>query len=143
MMKYLLDTNPCIVYLNGRSSILRERINAAGDTNLATCSIVLAELSYGAAKSDSPELTFQKQREFLSRFHSFSFDDIAARVYGPIRSALEKGGDVIGAHDLLIAAIAVANNLIVVSHNTREFARIPGLQVEDWEAENPAQLYPP
>jgi tRNA(fMet)-specific endonuclease VapC len=132
-MKFLLDTNPCIVYLNGRSSVLRERINEEGDANLAICSVVLAELSYGAAKSASPEMTLQRQREFLSRFPSISFDDAAARVYGPIRSNLEKSGVAIGAHDLLIAAIAIANNLTLVTHNTSEFSRIPGLHVEDWE----------
>jgi len=130
---FLLDTNPCIVYLNGRSLPLRERIDSAGDEGIAVCSVVRAELLFGAAKSQSPRKTALAQEEFLNRFHSFSFDDAAARAYGPIRAELERTGASIGSHDLLIASIAVANGLILVTHNTGEFERISGLPVQDWE----------
>jgi tRNA(fMet)-specific endonuclease VapC len=132
-MQYLLDTNPCIVFLNGRSTKLRDRINAEGDANIAVCSIVRAELYYGAAKSTTPDRTISNQKVFLSRFLSLAFDDAAARVYGPIRAGLEKVGATIGAHDLLIASIALSNNLTLVTHNIQEFSRIPGLIIEDWE----------
>jgi tRNA(fMet)-specific endonuclease VapC len=132
-MKYLLDTNPCIVYLNGRSPALRQRLDAEGDSNIASCSIVLAEMCYCSTKSSSPEKTLQNQLKFLSRFQSLSFDNNAALIYGPIRAELERNGTTIGAHDLLIASIAIANDLILVTHNTREFLRISGLKVEDWQ----------
>jgi tRNA(fMet)-specific endonuclease VapC len=134
-MKFLLDTNPCIVYLNGRSLALRQRLDAEGDSNIVICSVVLAEMSYGASKSSSPEKTLQNQQQFLSRFQCLSFDNITAAVYGPIRSELERIGTTIGAHDLLIASIAIANELILVTHNTREFLRIPGLKTEDWQTD--------
>lgn len=132
-MKYLLDTNPCIRYLTGRDDALRHRIDAAGDLDIVLCSVVLAELAYGAAKSLSPQRTLELQRVFVSRFRSLPFDDVAASVYGPIRAELERAGAMIGANDLLIAAIAMANGLIVVTHNVDEFRRIPGLAIEDWE----------
>jgi tRNA(fMet)-specific endonuclease VapC len=135
-MKFLLDTNPCIVYLNGRSFALRQRLDAEGDSNIVICSIVMAEMYYGANKSTSPEKTLQKQQQFLSRFSCLSFDNIAASFYGPIRSKLEHNGTTIGAHDLLIASIAIANDLILITHNTREFLRIPGLKIEDWQTDD-------
>ena len=131
---FLLDTNPCIVYLNGRSPSLRDRMDSTGDEQIAVCSVVRAELLFGAAKSRSPVKTAQAQEAFLSRFLSFSFDNAAARSYGPIRAELERTGVSIGSHDLLIASIAVANDLILVTHNTGEFRRIQGLRVEDWES---------
>jgi len=130
---FLLDTNPCIVYLNGRSLPLRERIDSVGDERIAVCSVVRAELLFGAAKSQSPEKTGRAQEEFLSRFRSFSFDDAAARAYGPIRAELERTGVSIGSHDLLIGSIAVANDLTLVTHNIGEFGRISGLLIQDWE----------
>lgn len=133
-MTFLLDTNPCIVYLNGRSQALRERVDTVGDVSIIICSIVRAELCFDAAKSRSPEKTFSAQEAFVSRFRSLPFDDVAAKAYGPIRAALERAGETIGAHDLLIASIAVAHNLTLVTHNTGEFGRIPGLQIQDWEA---------
>jgi tRNA(fMet)-specific endonuclease VapC len=134
-MKFLLDTNPCIVYLNGRSLSLRQRLDAEGDSNIVICSIVLAEMYYGATKSSAPGKTLQTQQQFLSRFRCLTFDDAAAAVYGPIRAELERSGTTIGAHDLLIASITLANDLTLVTHNTREFMRITGLKIEDWESD--------
>ena len=135
-MTHLLDTNPCVVYLAGRSENLRQRLDAAGDDAVVVCSIVCAELCFGAAKSHDPGTTMRRQQEFLQRFRSLPFDDAAARAYGPIRADLERAGAIIGANDLLIASIAVANGLILVSHNVGEFSRVPGLTVEDWEIPN-------
>jgi tRNA(fMet)-specific endonuclease VapC len=77
--------------------------------------------------------TIEKQQSFLNRFISLSFDDNAAVTYGQLRAELEQAGTPIGPNDLLIAAIAVSNQVILVSHNTREFKRINELQLEDWE----------
>jgi tRNA(fMet)-specific endonuclease VapC len=132
-MKYLLDTNPCIRYLNGRSEMLRERIDNTGDEQIVVCSIVEAELYFGAAKSSDPLKSLQRQRQFLARFQSVPFDSSAADVYGPTRATVEAAGTPIGAHDLLISSIALSRQLTVVTANTAEFQRVPGLQIENWE----------
>jgi tRNA(fMet)-specific endonuclease VapC len=102
---------------------------------MAVCSIVKAELFYGAMRSNNPTRTLERQREFLASFTSLPLDDEAAIIGGQIRARLASAGTPIGAFDLLIAAIALANNLTLVTHNTREFGRVEGLQVEDWEVE--------
>lgn len=132
-MRYLLDTNVCVRYLAGRSLVLRTRLSATPPDQLAVCSVVKAELRYGAYKSQRTEATLRSQDIFLAQLHSFSFDDAAAENYGQIRVALERAGTPIGANDLLIAAIALANQLVLVTHNTAEFYRVPNLIVEDWE----------
>ncbi|HET6880473.1 MAG TPA: type II toxin-antitoxin system VapC family toxin [Pirellulales bacterium] len=132
-MKYLLDTNACIRYLNGKSELLRQRIDSTGDDEIVVCSIVEAELFFGAAKSSDPPKTLQRQHTFLSRFLSLPFDSASADVYGPVRAALEVAGTPIGAHDLLISAVALTRQLTVVTANTAEFQRVPGLQIENWE----------
>lgn len=132
-VKFLLDTNAVIRYLNGRSESLRNRLTDERDDAIAVCSVVRAELLYGAAKSTNPQKTFRAQQLFLDRFPSLPFDDAAALSYGPIRAHLERVGTPIGGYDLLIAAIAVARNLTLVTHNLAEFARVPGLLLEDWE----------
>jgi len=134
-MKYLLDTNACIRYLNARSERLRERLDVTPPEEVAVCSIVEAELFFGAAKSQSPDKTLAAQRLFLEKFYSLPFDSDAALHYGKIRADLERRGNPIGANDLLIASIAVANKLILVTHNTREFAVVVGLSLEDWESD--------
>jgi tRNA(fMet)-specific endonuclease VapC len=130
---YLLDTNVCIRYLNGRSVIIRERLEATDVDNIVVCSIVKAELFYGANKSKNPQRTLANQRQFLSLFVSLPFDDEAATIYGQIRAYLATQGTPIGANDLQIGAIALAHDLILVTHNTEEFSRVPRLRLEDWE----------
>jgi tRNA(fMet)-specific endonuclease VapC len=132
-MKYLLDTNVCIIYLKGRNLSLKRRLESVPIQEIAVCSIVKAELCFGAMKSANPERNFALQQAFLEQFISLPFDDIAATTFGVIRVQLETRGIPIGAYDLQIAAIALANNLTLVTHNTREFGRVDRLQVEDWE----------
>jgi tRNA(fMet)-specific endonuclease VapC len=130
---YLLDTNVCIRFLNKRSQKITENLSSLSPDDIFICSVVRAELFYGAHKSNNPEKTLTIQNEFCNRFKSLYFDDEAASVYGEIRSELEKRGNVIGPNDLMIASIAIANNLTLVSHNSREFGRIKGLKFVDWE----------
>lgn len=132
-MKYLLDTNACIRFLNGQSEPLRQRILLAEPEALLLCAVVKAELFYGAMKSHNPVGALAKQQQFVSQFASLDFDDKAAEVYGQIRADLERQGMPIGPHDLQIAAIAIANEVTLISHNTREFQRIKELHLEDWE----------
>jgi len=132
-MIYSLDTNVCIVYLNARYPTLLPRFQTISSSDIAVCSIVRAELFYGAAKSNDPAKTLARQEAFLQPYASLPFDEKSAQIYGKERGRLEKAGISIGPLDLLIAAVALANNLILVTNNTREFSRISGLQLENWQ----------
>jgi tRNA(fMet)-specific endonuclease VapC len=134
-MRYLLDTNVCVMYLNGRSDLVRDRILSTPTQDMAVCSVVKAELFYGAMKSNNPTRTLERQQQFLERFVSLPFGDDAAILFGQIRARLANAGTPIGAYDLQIAAIALANNLTLITHNTREFDRVDGLPIEDWEVQ--------
>jgi tRNA(fMet)-specific endonuclease VapC len=133
-MKYLLDTNACIRYINGRAPKLRARLSGIPRRDVAVSTITKAEMFYGSAKSQTPQRSREKQIEFLTTLITLPFDDMAAIVYGPLRTELEQKGTPIGQYDMLIAAVALANNLILVTHNVGEFGRITGLKIEDWEA---------
>ncbi len=132
-MTYLLDANTCIQYLNGGSERVRRQVESLRSDNLALCSVVKAELLYGAAKSGRPVENFAKLRRFFDRFVSLPFDDASAEVYGRIRARLERAGTTIGPNDLLIASIALAYQRTLVTHNQDEFGRIEELDLEDWE----------
>ena len=132
-MIYLLDTNVCVRYLNGRSLAIRQRLEATDAADIAVCSVVKAELFYGANRSNNPQRTLANQQQFLNLFVSWPFSDEAAMVYGRIRAHLADLGTPIGGNDLQIAAIALVHDLILVTHNTEEFSRVPGLRWEDWE----------
>lgn len=97
------------------------------------CSVVVYELRYGAERSSDPPRGHAKLDLFLSPFISLPFDDQCARKCSEIRAELERTGRVIGPHDLQIAAIALQHGLTLVTHNTREFSRVAGLKLEDWE----------
>ena len=86
-------------------------------------------------KSATPSKNPSRLTPFLNQFVSLPFDNKAARKFGGIRADLAKAGTPIGPYDLQIAAIALVNRLILVTHNTREFSRIVGLPLEDWEQE--------
>ncbi|MBC8184647.1 type II toxin-antitoxin system VapC family toxin [candidate division KSB1 bacterium] len=132
-MIYLLDTNVCINYLNGTSDSVKVQLESKKPEEIALCSVVKAELIYGALKSSRPDQNLDRLNLFLGQLYSFKFDDHSAKIYGLIRSQLEKSGTIIGPNDLLIAAIALANNTILVTNNVREFSRIKNLTIEDWE----------
>lgn len=133
MMKYLLDTNTCIRVINGRSLQVRQKFQRTPTLDMVVCSVVKAELFLGTAKSQTPIQSSDKLLFFLSQFQSLPFDDEAAAIYGKIRATMERAGTPIGSLDMLIAAIALSNDLILVTHNTREFSRVGGLKLEDWE----------
>ncbi|MEC4817335.1 MAG: type II toxin-antitoxin system VapC family toxin [Scytonema sp. PMC 1069.18] len=132
-MIYLLDTNACIVYLNRPMSGVRQRLQSVSPQDVAVCSVVKAELFFGAMRSNNPVLTLAKQEAFLNNFVSLPFDDLAATIFSRIRAELTRLGTPIGPYDLQIAAIALVHQLTLVTHNTREFVRVKGLQIEDWE----------
>jgi tRNA(fMet)-specific endonuclease VapC len=130
---YLLDTNTCIQYLTGRSDNVINKFKTTSRQNIYLCDVVKSELYYGAFRSVKKEQNLALYELFFSQYMSLPFDGKSARIYGEIRSELSKLGTPIGAYDFQIAAIALANNLILVTHNTREFQRIKNLQLEDWE----------
>ena len=129
---YLLDTNTCIYYLNKYKNQLIKRMQSTDPSKITLCSIVKAELHYGAMKSRNPSKNITIQNQFINMFYSFSFSDPASHKYGEIRADLERQGTPIGPNDLLIASIALANDLILVTSNISEFSRINALQIEDW-----------
>jgi tRNA(fMet)-specific endonuclease VapC len=131
-VKYLLDTNVCVDYLTGRFPRVVERIQEAAPEDLVVSSIVAAELRYGADKSGHPARNHARLDILLGEIQCLDFDLEAARSYGPLRAALERRGRPIGAHDLLIAAQALAAGLVLVTDNVREFVRVPRLSCETW-----------
>ena len=110
-MKYLLDTNVCIRYLNGRSPIVFQRLDSLPETDIGLCSIVKFELRYGTLQNKAGEKTLALREKFLSRFVSLPFDDTAESHAAKIRFVLSQAGTPIGPYDLLIAAIVLTNDL--------------------------------
>jgi tRNA(fMet)-specific endonuclease VapC len=132
-MIYLLDANACIKFLNGQSENVRSRLESKRPEEIVLCSVVKAELLYGALKSARPAENLNRLGSFFKTFVSFAFDDVSAETYGAIRVGLERAGTPIGPNDLFIAAIARSRGATLVTNNTREFQRVEGLLLEDWE----------
>lgn len=131
MLRYLLDTNICIHVLKHKPAAAREAFNRHA-AHLCTSSVVIAELLYGAEKSGRPDDNRDAVEGFAARLEVVSFDDRAAAHYGVIRAELERQGTPIGPYDLMIAAHARSLGLTLVTNNTREFQRVPGLLLENW-----------
>lgn len=129
---FLLDTNIIIYVLKNRFQGLRKKIEAVGIENMCVSSLTVAEMEYGAAKSQNPDAARSRLYEFLTPFEIRDFDTKSAEYYGRIRAKLEKAGNIIGPIDMLIASVALANNCTVITNNTREFIRIERLRVENW-----------
>ena len=85
-MKYSLDTNTCIRYINGRSAAVRNKLPTVPAHDIVVCSIVRGELAHGAAKSQTPEASALKQQKFLKPYLTLPYDDTAAQEYGRIRA---------------------------------------------------------
>jgi tRNA(fMet)-specific endonuclease VapC len=131
---FLLDTNVCVQYLRGKNVLIRQRLSSCPSRDIFLCSVVLAELLLGAQRSANPAKKQADVHRFVAPFASLPFDDSAAVICSTIRHQLESLGTPIGPYDLQqIAAIALAKNCTLVTHNVSEFRRVPGLLVEDWE----------
>jgi tRNA(fMet)-specific endonuclease VapC len=130
-MRYLVDTNIISDMIRNPYGKVSLRVRQAGDDRVCTSIIVAAELRYGAAKRGSAKLTTRIEGA-LDRLDVLSFEAPADRIYRALRARLEKKGRVIRAHDLLIAAHALAVGFTLVTGNEREFVRIPELSKENW-----------
>ncbi len=133
-MIYLLDTNACIHHLKFADSPITRKLTIHLPET-AVCSVTKAELFYGAMRSNNPTQSMRVQQEFLELFVSLAFDDEAARISGQIRAQLADRGAPIGPYDLQIAAIALAHDLTLITHNVDEFNRVQDLKIEDWQSD--------
>ena len=131
-MKYLLDTNICIYLIKNKPKKLLTKIHKTPLSEIAVSSITIAEMEYGIAKSTKPTESRIALMKFLLPFEIIDFTEEAAPHYGSIRCDLQKKGTPIGNMDLLIASIALAHGLTLVTNNVKEFSRIDNLKIEDW-----------
>lgn len=134
-MMYLLDTNICIYALKDKYPALKRKLLSIHPDEIAVSSVSVLELEYGAAKSKWGDKTREVMRRFLSSYEILPFTVGDAEICGQLRAALAATGTPIGAYDIMIAAQGVARGITVVTHNTGEFERVPGLHLVDWVEE--------
>lgn len=131
-MKYMLDTNTCIFIIKKDENVL-SHLKKIDFKEICISSITLSELEFGVAKGMHSEKNQKALDAFVYNFSILPFDSNAAHEYGKIRANLEKIGSPIGGMDMLIAAHAKSQKLILVTNNTKEFIRVDGLNIEDWK----------
>ena len=127
----LLDTNICIHIINAKPPAVLQRFKGYRIGEIGLCSVVAAELAFGVAKSGSAR-NRQALEMFLAPLLILPFDDPAFWAYGDLRADLERRGTPIGSLDTMIAAHALSQQATLITNNTREFAQVPGLHVENW-----------
>ena len=130
-MKYLLDTNTLIYYFKGLGNV-KERLLACQPSEIVLSSVVYYELQVGILKSTSPQKRIAQLAILKNQVSWVDFDEKSAEATAQIRVELERIGKPIGSYDVQIAGMAIANDLILVTHNTGEFGRVSGLKLEDW-----------
>lgn len=130
-MRYMLDTDICIYTINERPAAVRRAFGLHQSAGLGISSVTAAELYFGAARTGS-QRNLDALRRLIATLEVASFDAVAAEVSGSLRAWLASQGTPIGPYDTLIAAHAHALGVTLVSNNTREFGRVPGLKVENW-----------
>ena len=132
MTRFMLDTNICVELLRAGWPELFSRMRRFEIDEIAISTITMAELQYGVAKSARPGHHEMLLAEFCAPLAIVPFDHLAAETYGKARATLERAGTPIGPLDTLIAAHALSMNVTLVANNEREFRRMPGLRVENW-----------
>ena len=130
-MKYVLDTNTLIYFFKGLGHVSKHML-AQSPSELGIPTVVLFELEVGIAKSTSPGKRNSQLQEITALVNALPFGIAESKSAAQIRVNLEKQGLPIGPYDVLIAATALANNMILVTHNQKEFGRIKDLSIEDW-----------
>lgn len=131
-MRYFLDTNIIIYSIKNAYPGIQNHFLKIPSQRISIPSIVTAEIEYGAKKSYDYDKTIRIYRQFMNTFSITGFDDKAAMCYGDIRAYLERSGKMIGPNDMLIAAIVLSEEGILVTHNVKEFSKVPNLKLEDW-----------
>lgn len=131
-VRYLLDTNICIYIAKGQPLAVRARFDQHTLHDLAMSTITLGELRFGAEKSQARDRALATIEQLMQVIPACSLPLAVGEHYGQIRATLQKQGQPIGNNDLWLAAHARAEGWILVSNNTREFERVPGLQLENW-----------
>lgn len=132
MVTHLLDSDVCIAWLKGSDDRLRVKVAQMPVDGLAVCSVVKAELLFGARSSGRVGANLRRLQTFLEPLASLSFDDLAAEEYALLRAHLANEGKLIGSNDMMIAAIALAADVVLVTRNLHEFERVPKLRLEKW-----------
>lgn len=130
-MKYLLDTNTLIYYFKGLGNV-KERLLVCQPSEIVLSSVVYYELQVGILKSTSPQKRIAQLAILKNQVSWVDFDEKSAQATAQIRVDLERIGKPIGSYDVQIAGMAVANDFILVTHNTGEFGRVNDLKLEDW-----------
>jgi tRNA(fMet)-specific endonuclease VapC len=130
---FLLESNVWITFLRKPHSPVVPRLQARVPAEIRVCSVVVSELYYGCLRSAKPVDNRTKLDALVAPYLSLPFDDRVADYFATLRRHLDTLGTPIGSYDLQIAAIALANGCTLVTHNTAEFSRVPGLVLEDWE----------
>lgn len=131
-MKYLLDTNICIYIIKRQPPQVLDKFRTLDLSDVGISSITIAELEYGAYKSQRTEQNRIALNQFLMPLEIVPFDEQATQTYGQVRSQLERQGIVVGSLDMLIASQAISLGFILVTNNVRELSRIPGLIIDNW-----------
>ncbi len=131
-MKYLLDTNICIYLIKRKPPQVFQQFQIHSVGEIGVSAITVAELQFGVQKSQQITQNQRALQQFLLPLVCAPFDSQATVAYGEIRAALETQGTPIGPLDTLIAAHALSLNITLVTNNTREYSKVPGLQVVDW-----------
>ncbi|HQU42706.1 MAG TPA: type II toxin-antitoxin system VapC family toxin [Pirellulales bacterium] len=132
-MQYLLDTNTCIAAMKNHPLVVR-RMSAVAPAACAVSTITVYELYTGVEKCADPTRERSKVSRLLATVNELAFDAQAAKEAARIRAQLESQGQMIGPYDVLLAGHGKAAALRLVTHNTAEFSRVPGLLLEDWQA---------
>ena len=134
MNRYLLDTDTAIEVLRGRNRLVVERLAASPREDIALCVVTVAELFFGAHRSRNSSRNLELCREFCDSFDILPLTSAGAELSAAVRARLETNGERIGPHDVLIAGIALADDRVLVTHNSKEFGRVLDLTIEDWVA---------
>ena len=132
---YLIDTNICIYAMNNKYPWVRKKLISLPSDDIYISTVVVSELHYGAMKSKWSKNNVLRMNEFISSFNIIPFTREDAEVCGEIRAYLEKQGIPIGLYDVMIAPQGIARNFTVITHNVKEFSRVPGLILQDWITE--------
>lgn len=134
-MKYLLDTDICIYWLKGKTTV-KNKIDQVDWTEISICSVTVSELYFGAYNSSRVEQNLETAEQFINSIFVFSLNHSALKKFGQLKAKLRQAGTPVADFDLLIASVALTEDLILVTNNTRHYKRIENLRLENWTDES-------